>query len=92
MADINPEEFGAVKANTEACKEGITEIKTLFSDHLKVYREDMKEVNRKSDKAHERVDTLSKEYSKDKGKALGFLAAMSAFWALIIKWIAGLNH
>jgi len=93
---IDPQEFGEMKANIEVCKQGIEDIKTIFGDHLQNYREDIKDLHSKGDKSNQRIDIVKQEYAKDKGKAIGFLAVMSALWAIIsvlcvnfVKWIMG---
>jgi len=63
VSEIDPQEFGRMVTKIDACAEGITDIKNVFRDHLKIYREDVRELHRKSDvadgravAAHSRMD------------------------------------
>lgn len=89
MADISPEEFGEVKANTNHCKDGIQRIENLIGDHLKNYREDLRDLHGKADKAHERIDDVKQSYAKDKGFLYGAIAVVSAVWTWILNVLTG---
>ena len=86
---IDPKEFGEVKEMTKSCKDGIDRIENSITTHLQNYRDDIKSLHGKSDKAHERVDKVDKELTGFRGKVIGFATAVSAIWALILKWIMG---
>lgn len=76
--------LGELKAHAEYTKDGITEIKDAIKELTQNTRENVRDLHKKGDAAHDRIDDLDKSFSSHKSRIAGFTAAIGALWAFIM--------
>lgn len=79
--------LGELKAHVENTKDGINRIENSMTTFSQNVREDIINLHRKNDKAHERIDRVAGDFKSHKAKVTGFAAAISAVWAVIMGWV-----
>ena len=87
MDDEHTKLLGELKAHSEHTREGISRIESTLSTFSQNMREDIIKLHEKGDKAHKRADEIAGDLKSHKAKINGFVAAISAIWALIMAWL-----